>query len=80
MLLVSCRLQDAFITYADYAARAHARIVEIAAEQASVAALSITGPDQTATVSQVRPATNCAQGSCCVCVRGTASWVATRMQ
>lgn len=45
--------QDAFITYADYAARARVRIAEIAAEQASVAATSIKGPDQTATVSDV---------------------------
>lgn len=53
LLLVLLLLQDPFITYADYAARAHARIAEIAAEQASVAALSIKGPDQTVTVSEV---------------------------
>lgn len=47
-------LQDTNISFAEYAARARARITEIAQEQASVAALPIKGPDQTATVSQVR--------------------------
>jgi hypothetical protein len=49
-------LQDAGISFAEYATRARARITEIAAQQASVAALSIVGPDQTATVGQLQAA------------------------
>lgn len=49
-------LQDAGISFAGYAARARARIIEIADQQASVAALPIAGPDQTATVGQVQAA------------------------
>jgi hypothetical protein len=52
---VLCRavcVQDAGISFAEYATRAHARIAEIAAQQASVDAMQIRGPDQTATVAQ----------------------------
>lgn len=57
LLLVSCTVQDAGISFAEYANRARARITEIAAQQASVAALSISGPNATtATVGQVKAA------------------------
>jgi hypothetical protein len=47
-------MQDAGITFAEYASRARARIAEIAAQQADIAALTINGPaEQSATVGQV---------------------------
>jgi hypothetical protein len=57
-------LQDANLTFIDYGARVQARIVELAAQEADVAAISITGPDsRKATIAQVRSAFQSAGGN-----------------